>query len=53
MQVKANPDGESFVIFNNGEATAADGMTGAFSPLCLARGRELRPDALVKCRTTL
>lgn len=27
VQVKANPDGESFVVFNNGEATAAEGMT--------------------------
>ena len=27
VQVKANPDGESFVIFNNGEAQAVDGMT--------------------------
>lgn len=31
VQVKANPDGESFVIFNNGEAKAVDGMTGAYT----------------------
>lgn len=34
VQVKANPDGESFVIFNNGEATAVEGMTGALLDLC-------------------
>jgi len=27
VQVKANPDGESFVIFNNGEAQCVDGMS--------------------------
>eukprot|EP00624_Nannochloropsis_granulata_P005705 evm.model.NODE_40553_length_18732_cov_22.576180.6 len=27
VQVKANPDGESFVIFNNGEAECVDGLS--------------------------
>lgn len=27
VQVKANPDGESFVIFNNGEGECADGLS--------------------------
>lgn len=27
VQVKANPDGESFVIFNNGEAQCVDGLS--------------------------
>ena len=27
MAVKANPDGESFVVFNNGEANIVDGLS--------------------------
>ena len=47
VQVKANPDGESFVIFNNGEAECVDGLSGAYvrtlaSLVCLKpKGRAL------------
>jgi hypothetical protein len=35
VQVKANPEGESFVIFNNGEANIVEGMSGACALLMM------------------